>query len=210
MLVDYSVELGRDDPALELPWSSGDPALGYYDLKKYPEQLSRLPEANAHPELAAFLARANAPRFPLATAKCDAWSTREILPEEEIFFPERQGDEWKFASYIDLVFSDPAARLSLEKHEALAQDLCRLLQRAPEIAASIEFVLRRCYYHHESASRGKGMADSSSAAADDSESGFYITAYVSAFGGSEEEARKQWTIALALAQNALVQAAGRL
>jgi predicted RNase H-like HicB family nuclease len=38
-------------------------------------------------------------------------------------------------------------------------------------------------------------------------SGFYITAYVNAFGQSEEEARKQWTIALALVQNVLVQVA---
>ncbi|HMC30947.1 MAG TPA: hypothetical protein VKL99_08930 [Candidatus Angelobacter sp.] len=192
MLADYSVELGRDDPALELPWGSDDPALRYHDLKKHPELLREIPEAAAHPELGAFLARINAPDFPLATAKCDAWPSREILPEEEIFFSAIEGTECKFASYIDLVFSGEAARLSLEKHEALAQDLCRLLKHAPEIAASMEFIIRRCYYHQEAAA--------------DSTSGFYLTAYISAFGHSSEEARKQWTIALALAQNALVQA----
>src|SRR5690349_4484214 len=105
MLADYSVELGPEAPALELPWTSHDPALRYYDLKKYPELLLHVPEAAVHPEMGAFLARINAPEFPLATVKCDAWPTCEILPEEEIFFTEHTGDECKFVSYIDLVFS---------------------------------------------------------------------------------------------------------
>jgi hypothetical protein len=188
MLADYSVELGPEDPALELPWRSDDPAIRYFDLKRHPELLCDVPEAAAHPELAAFLGRVNAPEFPLETAKCDAWASQEILPEEEIF-----DAEYKFASYVDLIFCDPGSRLSFEQHEALAKNLCKLLKHAPDIAASIEFMIRRCYYHREQAG--------------DSMSGFYITAYVNAFGQSEEEARKQWTIALALAQNALVQVA---
>jgi hypothetical protein len=192
MLADFSVELGRDDPALELPWSSEDAAIRYYDLKGHPELLVELPEAAANPELATFLGRINAAEFPLATAKCDVGPSQEIFPEEEIFNAEH-----KFTSYVDLVFCDKSARLSFQKHEDLAKSLCRLLKQAPEIAASVEFVIRRCYFHDE-------MREN-----DDSESGFYITCYVSAFGASEQEARKQWTIALALVQNALVQVAGR-
>ena|ERR1051326_101291 len=192
MLIDYSVELGRDDPALELPWSSKDPAIRYVDLKNYPELLRELPEAAAHPELGAFLARINAAEFPLETAKCDAGPTQEILPEEDVFNAKQ-----KFVSYIDLVFSDEAERLSFEMQETLAKDLCKLLKHAPGIAASIEFAIRRCYFHSNTESNA------------DSKSGFYITAYVSAFGHSEAEARKQWTIALALVQNALVQVACR-
>jgi hypothetical protein len=191
MLADYSVELGKDDPALELPWSSDDPAIRYYKLKKHPELVREIPEATANPEIAVFLARINAPEFPLETAKCDAWASRDILPEEEIF-----GAECKFVSYIDLVLSDHEARLSFERHEELVKNLCKLLKHAPEIAASIECAIRRCYYH-------EGKRES----AGDSKSGFYVTTYVSAFGHSEEEARKQWTIALALVQNALVQVA---
>jgi hypothetical protein len=130
----------------------------------------------------------NAPEFPLQTAKCDAWASQEIMPEEEIF-----DAEYKFTSYVDLIFCDSTTRLSFEQHEVLAKNLCKLLKHAPDIAASIEFIIRRCYYHQEQAG--------------DSESGFYVTAYVSAFGQSEQEARKQWTIALALVQNALVQVA---
>src|SRR5690242_7725269 len=101
MLVDYSVELGRDDPALELPWSSDDATLHYFDLKQHPELLHQIPEASAYPELGAFLTRINMSGFPLQTAKSDAWPSREILPEEEIF-----GGECKFVSYVDLVFAD--------------------------------------------------------------------------------------------------------
>jgi hypothetical protein len=189
MLADYSVELASDDPALEMPWISDDPSIRYYDLKNHPQLLQEIPEASAHPALAAFLGRINAQEFPLATAKCDAGPSREILPEEEIF-----GCACKFVSYVDLVFTDQARRLAFEAHEELAQQLCKLLEHAPEIAASVEFAIRRCYYHQERNAGG------------DSDSGFYLTAYVSAFGDSEKEARKQWTIALELLKNSLVQA----
>jgi len=145
MLADFSVELGRDDAALELPWSSADPLVRFYDLKNHPELLRQIPEAVAWPELGAFLARINAAGFPLATAKCDAWLSREVAPEEEIF-----GDR-KFVSYVDLVFEDEAARCSFEKHEAFARNLCRLLGQTPEIPAAVEVVIRRCYYHAEGA-----------------------------------------------------------
>jgi hypothetical protein len=141
MHADFSVELGRDDAALELPWSSTDPAVRFYDVKNHPELLQQIPEAMAFPELAAFLARINAAGFPLATAKCDAWRSREVAKEEEIY-----GDR-KVVSYVDLVFEGKAERCSFETHEAFAKDLCRLLGQAPEIPAAMEVVIRRCYYH---------------------------------------------------------------
>ena len=157
MHADFSVELGRDDAALEFPWSSADPAVRFYDLKKHPELLQQIPEAVAYPELGAFMARINAAGFPLATAKCDAWRSREVAKEEEIY-----GDR-KFVSYIDLVFEDEAARCSFEKHEAFAKNLCSLLNQTPEIPAAVEVVIRRCYYHGEVALRevaaGEGGAE---------------------------------------------------
>jgi hypothetical protein len=143
MHADFSVELGRDDPALELPWHSDDPQVRHFDLKTNPELIQMIPEAVAHPPLGAFLARINAAEFPLATAKCDAWQSREVSAEEEIF-----GDR-KFVSYIDLVFVDEADQGSLEKHEAFVRELCRLLGHAPEIAATVELVIRRCYYRRK-------------------------------------------------------------
>jgi hypothetical protein len=142
MQADFSVELGGEAPALEIPWSSNDPCVRYYDLKKHPELVQEIPEAAAHPELGAFLSRINAAEFPLATAKCDAWSSSEVAPEEEIF-----GDR-KFVSYVDLIFVDESERCSFAKHEAFAKELCLLLSQAPEIAATVELVIRHCYYHH--------------------------------------------------------------
>jgi len=190
MQADYSVELGREDPALELPWASAHDSVagGYHDLKRHPELVTQIPEAAGSPELTAFLTRINAAGFPLQTAKCDTWFSREISPEEEIF-----GAGGKFVSYVDLIFAADEPRLVLEKHEALAQDLCRLLQRAPEMKAAIELLIRRCYYHRE----GKP---------EESSDGFCITSYVSGFGDDEPEARRRWAIAITLLQHALVQA----
>jgi hypothetical protein len=196
MHAEYSVELGREDPALELPWSFDDPATRYHDLKRHPELVSQIPEAANCPELSAFLTRINAARFPLQTAKCDTWFSWELSAEEEIF-----GAAGKFVSYVDLVFTDDEAgrarRLEFKAHEILTKNLCALLKRVPEIAASVELVVRRCYFHQKSPS-------------DNSEDGFYITTYVSGFGDDEPEARQRWAIAITLLQHALVQASRSL
>lgn len=188
MQADYSVELGRQDPALEVPWQSQDGISRYCDLKRQPELLAQIPEAVSHPELKAFLARINAAGFPLETAKCDTWASREIAPEEKIF-----GGQVKFVSYVDLLFTAEKPRHSLEAHESLAKSLCGLLEKAPEMLASVELVIRRCYYHRDENP-------------DQSSDGFSITAYVSGFGEDEDPARQRWSIALTLLQHALVQA----
>jgi hypothetical protein len=205
MHADFSVELGREDPALELPWSSPDGAARYYDLKRNPELVLQIPEALRSSELSTFLTRINAAGFPLQTAKCDLWYSTELAAEEEIF-----GAAGKFVSYIDLIFAEdpaapggqggstnaapPARRFNLEEHETLAKSLCALLQRAPEMKAGIDLVIRRCYYHPE-------------ANPEESSDGFCITAYVSGFGDDQSEARQRWGIAITLLQHALVQAA---
>jgi hypothetical protein len=189
MQADYSLELGADDPALELPWQSADSDVRYYNLKQHPDLVLNIAEARNHAELSEFLSRMNAPAFPLETAKCDAWSSRELSPEEEIF-----GASCKFVCYVDLLFSDENLRFSLPAHEELAQAMCNLLKRAPEIAAAVEFVVRHCHYHG-------GNVQS------DSRIGFCLTTYASGYGDNEEEALKRWAIALKLLQNALVQIA---
>jgi hypothetical protein len=216
MQADFSVELGGNAPALEIPWNSNDPNVRYYDVKNHPELVQQIPEAVAYPELGSFLSRINAPGFPLASAKCDVWLSREVAPEEEIF-----GDR-KFVSYIDLVFVDEADRSSLEKHEAFAKELCRLLGHAPEIAATVELVIRHCYYHHANIARPQDMVGSQDRQLQsedryalennplkkdvtDSTIGFCISAYVTGFGDAEHEPGRLWTIGLNLLQHAMVQ-----
>ena len=215
MQADFSVELGPDAPALEIPWRSDDPQVRYYDLKNHPELVQQIPEAVAFPELGSFLSRINATGFPLATAKCDVWLNSEVAPEEEIF-----GDR-KFVSYIDLIFADEADRRSFEKHEVFCRKLCRLLSHAPEIAATVELVIRHCYYHQENTAQPQdafSSQDKQPQLENDcplknepswdptaSSSGFCITAYVTGFGDAEHEPVRLWMIGLNLLQHAIVQ-----
>jgi len=199
MQADYSVELGRDEPVLEMPWSSDDEKLRYFDVKRHPELLSKISEAQGHPELGSFLARINAAEFPLETAKCDAWFTQEISPEEEIF-----GAVSKFVSYVDLIFTENELRSSFESHEKLVKDLCSLLARAPEISGAVELIIRRCYSQLASFDDDKTVVDRPE------RSGFAISCYVSGFGDDEPQSNKNWAIALALLRHALVQVANHL
>ena len=217
--VDYAIELGRDDETLEIPWVAPDGGRRYLDLKREPQALTRLEEAVRIPELHDFLSAINSQVSLLESAKCDAWGTTEINPEEEIF-----GASCKFTSYIDLLFADEAPRTSFEHHEALAKKLCDLLHHVPEMAAAVELIIRRCLYHlagtidqtntHQKPNsldqantreRKIDVGQESARLHSWPTSGFYITAYVSGFGDNEKDASQCWNIALKLLQYALVQ-----
>jgi hypothetical protein len=188
MQVDFAVELGRDEQTLELPWSSEDGRLRYHDLKRELAAITHIDEAQQFHELREFLLAVNAPISVLETAKCDVWSTAQINPDEEVF-----NASVKFGSYVDLLFSDDAARMSFDQHESLLRNLTRLLGRVPEIPASAEFLLRRCFYQREASV----------------EEGFYVTFYLFGYGPDEAKARAQWAIALQLVAAAITQLSGR-
>ena len=181
MEADFSIELGPDDETLSLPWAAPDGGPRYYDLKRHPELLRHIEEAQREKELGEFLLAVNS--TILETAKCDTWSTAQLNPEEEIF-----GAAHKFGSYVDLLFSDDRARSSFPRHEDLAKRLTQLLRRAPEIPAAAEFLVRRCYHGPDACQ------------------GFYMTFYVFGYGDDEPRARQQWAIALKLSEHALRQA----
>lgn len=185
MQADSAVELGREDPVLELPWKDPRGLQRYFDLKRHPELLINLPEGIEYPELREFLAAVNSPTCLLESAKCDAWFTREMNPEEEVFEAD-----WKCGSYVDLLFTDHSLRSSFAVHEKLVRDLSELLKKAPEIPASAEFVIRRCYCGAENA------LDSDN---------FYLTFYLFGYADTKERARQQWAIALKLVENAIRQ-----
>jgi hypothetical protein len=187
MQADFSIELGRDDHALEVPWASPDGTQRYLNLKRQPELLLNVLEAADNRELAEFLVAVNAAHSPLETAKCDTWLSSEIHPEEEVF-----GAPWKFGAYVDVLFSDITKRALLELHEELVRGITALLERAPDFAAAADFVVRRCYTH---------LDDDP----DRSEDGYCVTVYISGFGDDEPDARKNWVIGLKVVQNALLQ-----
>jgi len=208
MQADFSVELGPEEAALEVPWSSPAAAslvdadadssaespnsLRYFDLRAQPELLLNIPETHHNRALGEFLSALNAPASRMQTAKCDTWRTTEIAEDEQIF-----GASLKYASYIDLFFADDAPRFSLRRHEEFAGALCALLAKAPEISAAAEFVLRRCYFHSLGGAPGE------------SREGFCLTFYLSGFGDDDDEALKRWCIGLKLVENAILQLAAR-
>ena len=183
MEADFAVELGKDDETLEMPWA-GSNGPKYCDLKRHPDLMCEIEEAQRFRELSEFLAAMNAAASGLETAKCDAWASSEISPEEEIF-----GAACKFGSYVDLLFSAEPARFSFPGHEQWAKRLTGLLKKAPEIPASAEFLIRRCYYHEGDSIR----------------EGFYMTFYMFGYGEDESQARQRWAIGLKLVENAIQQ-----
>jgi hypothetical protein len=175
---DYSVELAADDAVLEFPWTAyGD--IQYHDLKRHPELLSQVEEAHRFSPLRDFLAALNSASNPFETAKCDAWFTTELNPEEEIFCATG-----KFASYVDVLFSGES-RFSFSDHEERVKLWTSLLRKAPEIPAAIEFIIRRCDFKN------------------DPRFGFFITTYTFGYGEDSETAQQQWSIALKLVENAI-------
>lgn len=205
MHADFSVELGHDDPVLEIPWKSDDGTVRYYDLRKNPEAIAQITEAVTYPELGAFLKRVNAAGSHFETAKCDVWQSKEIAPEEEIF-----GAGIKFASYVDLLFVSDAERHSFIRHEMFAKELCALLSRAPDIAATVELVIRRCYCYesNEYAEFSDKLVNRSVEATnypDAPVSSFYMTLYIAGFGNEDHECHRVWAIAVSLLQHALLQ-----
>ncbi len=184
MDADFSIELGREDPVLDFPWKDPAGQLAYVDLKRHPQLFASIEEAEHFPELAEFLRALNSARSMVETAKCDAWATTELSPEEEIYDASH-----KFASYVDLVFSESDARLSLSRHQQFVTKLVELLRRAPEIPSAVEACVRHCYF-------GEGSAV---------QEGFYFTLYVSGYGNDEASALQNWGVGLKLVGNAVVQ-----
>jgi hypothetical protein len=195
MDADFSIELGNEDPVLDFPWTDPAGKLFYVDLKRCPELLAQIEEAGKFPELGEFLRTVNSARSMVETAKCDAWATTELSAEEEVYNASH-----KFASYVDVVFSDIDVRLSslgldqslsVSIHEQFARKLVELLRRAPETLSTAEVCVRRCYFGIDG---DDGVRE-----------GFYFTLYVSGYGNDDTGARQNWEVALKLMGNAIVQ-----
>jgi len=202
MDAEFSVELGPEAAALELPWSSSDGRQRFYDLRARPELLLEIGEAADNRALGEFLTSINASAGALQSVKCDTWFSSEITEEEKIY-----GTALKYGSYVDLVFTSEAARREMEAHEKFGRALCALLAKAPSISVAAEFVLRRCYVHTAALAAGKLPAQDAPGA--DSEEGYAISFFLTGYGDEEDEARQRWMIGLKLVENAILQLAAK-
>jgi hypothetical protein len=184
--VEFTVELEAGDEVLEIPWASEDGSIRYHDLRHDPELISEITEAAAHPALKDFLLVINSGSI-FFTAKCDAWFSRDLNPEEQIL------GTCKYGGYVDLVLADPHSaaadlRASFGEHEKLLKALVRELASTADIPASAEFIVRRCYFHDPAGER----------------EGLYITLYMFGYGSDEHIARGGWEQALRVVQGALL------
>ena len=184
MDADFSIELGREDPVLDFPWTDPASKLAYVDVKRRPELMASIEEAEAFPELGEFLRVMNSARSMVETAKCDAWATTELSAEEDVYDASH-----KYASYVDVVFSEIDARLSFSPHELFARKLVELLRRVPDTPSAAEVCVRRCFFAQQDGVR----------------QGFYCTLYVSGYGNDKASARQNWGVGLKLMRNAIVQ-----
>jgi hypothetical protein len=184
MDADFSIELGRQDPVLDFPWKDLTGKLAYVDVKRRPELMASIDEAEKFPELGEFLRVMNSARSMMETAKCDAWATTELSPEEDIYDVSH-----KFASYVDVLFSEIDVRLSFSLHEQFARKLVELLRRVPDTPSAAEVCVRRCFFGEDGGVR----------------EGFYCTLSVSGYGNDDASARQNWEVGLQLMGNAVVQ-----
>jgi hypothetical protein len=197
MQADWAVELGPDDEVLEFPWASTDGTLHYLDIKSDPSLIYEMEEALDCDPLREFLAALNAPHSALLTAKCDTWSSDELTHEEDVFQAAV-----KFGSYVDVLFAAAELRFCFEEHESLAKQAAELLERAPEISAAAELLVRRCYFRDQPSFGGNGHEP-------DPRGGYYITVYLFGYGDDDEDARNRWGVGMNLTQNALLQITAR-
>jgi len=184
MDADFSIELGREDPVLDFPWTDPASKLAYVDVKRCPELMASIEEAEEFPELGEFLRVMNSARSMVETAKCDAWATTELSVEEDVYDASH-----KFASYVDVVFSEIDMRQSFVLHEQFARKLVELLRRVPDTPSAAEVCVRRCYFGEDS-----GVRD-----------GFYCTLNVSGYGNNDANARQNWGVGLKLIRNVILQ-----
>ncbi len=195
MDADYSVELGPAAPALEIPWQDPEGRLHYVELRGDASSLVHniadhsiadhnvalincIPEARQFPALGRFLIAVNAPESDWQTAKCDVWPDKAEAAENLY----RQGFEQ--SCYVDIVLAGggAASRCSLETHQRLARELAQSLETNAALKATAEVVVRRCYYHHGNA--------------EESDAGYCMTLFLSAYGASPAEAAECWERAM--------------
>ncbi len=185
MISEWSAECGPDDPVLVVPWSDPGGSLRWIDLRRDPDALDEIAEADEHPALLAALRALNGTRSPVFTAKCDAWSmdANELPATRDDLLLEAEVAAAGFTSYIDLLWRDRAIFTSRHRMEGVLYRAERLTADLPHALAKLEWTLR------------PAVTDLDDAVAE----GFSVTLYVKAVGVDAAEATLRWDEALSAA-----------
>lgn len=162
MEADWEVEIGGDAPILDAGWP------GFVDLRRHPDAADSLPEVQQFSELGRALRLLNRESSPVWTAKCDFWPLSEVDPHE--FDTAGRSSLSGFACYIDLFPSNPQLWSTPDQTIGWSRSLCRSLHDLPLRDCRADLVVRTALLHND-------------------QLGFGVTAYLSAVGCNETDAR---------------------
>jgi hypothetical protein len=179
MEADWEFEIGGDAPVIEAHWT------GFVDLRVDPRRAFDLAEARQLPGLADALARLNAMNSPVWTSKTDVFEPGQIDPDE-LDAASAEGAH-AVACYVDLLNrGDQGWKLPFEAEEA-CMELNARLRGIPLRRCRVDLVVRRT----DVEANDLGM-----------------TAYFTACGQTESDAKSRLAECLSLFSEAIVLQAG--
>jgi hypothetical protein len=181
MEADWELELGSDAPVIDAAWP------GFVDLRIFPKRIAEIEETRQFPALGNVLVRLNAHGSPVWTAKCDVWRVDEPVDPYEMD-AEPANAAHAVACYIDLLpRSDQQWNLP-EQAASACKSFCERLRAIPLRCCRVDLVVRHALITPQIRDLG-------------------ITAYLTACGPTEDEAREWLAMALAAFADSLVLAA---
>jgi len=168
---DWEVEIGSDAPVIDPCWD------GFVDLRRMPERAAHLPEAQECAALGDALVRLNTASSPVWTSKCDVWPPDNFDPDE-LDAPD-EARKCAIACYIDLLPRSDEQWPSPPPAIAACRILCSYLHDVSLRGCRVDLIVRRAF-------KAPGRPE------------LGITAYLTACGSTQAEARATLTAALGL------------
>ena len=171
MVADWEVEIGPEAPIIDALWS------GFVDLRRLPEAIVEIEEAQRLKAFAGALLRINGPEavksvheLEMWTAKCDLWSVEDV-EELDAFEMDTEDSDAAFGVrlYIDLLPRQWLVFPDVPEAEQWARSVVSRLREIPARSCRVDLILRRAL---------AGDAD-----------GVGITAYLTGCGANEHLAR---------------------
>jgi hypothetical protein len=178
MEADWEFEVGGDAPVIDARWA------GFQDLQSAPGAAWKLAEVRELPALGVVLERLNAGSSAVWTSKCDFYPELQAV---EFDADEMDAEEFgvgggscaeAVACYIDMLAKAAGGWSEPRMVEAVCRQVCGALRPVALRCCRVDLIVRRAVADADTASLG-------------------ITAYISACGSNDGEARD--TLASALA-----------
>jgi len=173
MEADWEIQVGGEAPVIEAQWP------GFVDLRLHPERAWQLPESVEFPAMAEALGSLNAAASPVWTSKCDIWPIVDLaqFDADELDAPPESAAH-AMGCYIDLLSKGDGQWVKPAKADADCKRLCSLLHAVALRCCRLDLVIRRAFINRDLTGLG-------------------ITAYLTACGPTEAEAKTVLQEALA-------------